>query len=218
MAENPGTAAPAVAPPAVRASRAGWRDPRLWLGVALVAACVVAGARIIGSADDTVQVWALAHDVAAGDVLTEDDLRPERVHFADGSRLGDYYEVDDALPADFALTHGGSAGELLPRSAVGPAGGSGLLQVPISVDPAQVPPAVEAGSVVDVYVGRPPARDEDGPALGAVDVVSVVPPEESFSASGTEQLTLAVKEKDVPGFLALVGSLDEPAVSVVLRR
>ena len=35
-------------------------DPRLWVGVAIVAVCVVAGARLLAAADDTVAVWAVA--------------------------------------------------------------------------------------------------------------------------------------------------------------
>jgi hypothetical protein len=43
--------------PALRVRRPGWRDPRLWIGVVLVAGSVVAGARLLAAADDTVQVW-----------------------------------------------------------------------------------------------------------------------------------------------------------------
>src|SRR6478736_5540715 len=58
-------------PTAVRATRPGWRDPRLWVGVLIVAVSVVAGARVLAAADDTVAVWAVAADAGPGAALTE---------------------------------------------------------------------------------------------------------------------------------------------------
>ena len=39
--------APGAPPP-------GWRDPRLWIGVAIVAVSVLVGALVLGTSDDTV--------------------------------------------------------------------------------------------------------------------------------------------------------------------
>ena len=111
-----------AATPAQRVRRPGWRDPRLWVGVVLVAGSVVAGSRLLAAADDTVQVWAASSDLGAGARLTEEDLVAARVRFADESTLAGYFTVDDELPADLELVHGVRAGELLPRAAVGSAG------------------------------------------------------------------------------------------------
>jgi hypothetical protein len=217
VARNLGTPAPAAAP-AVRATRPGWRDPRLWLGIAIVAACVVAGARILGSADETVAVWALAHDEAPGVRLTEDDLTTHRVRFADADDLHGYFRADRPLPDDLLLVHGLGAGELLPRSAVGGVRGD-LMQVPVALDPARVPPGIDTGSVVDVYVAGPgSARGGDpGPALAGVSVVAVVSAADSLTGSGQEQLTLAVPEEDAQDFVTRVGSSDQVVVTVVGR-
>src|SRR5690242_3116816 len=67
---------------AARTRRPGWRDPRLWVGVAIVAACVAIGARVLGSADETVGVWAVRADAGTGAILSRDDLEVRRVHFA----------------------------------------------------------------------------------------------------------------------------------------
>src|SRR5204862_159603 len=56
-------------PPALRAHRPGWRAPRLWIGIVLVAACVVVGARVLAAADDTVQVCAAAGHLGAGQLV-----------------------------------------------------------------------------------------------------------------------------------------------------
>ena len=56
-------AAPGGPPTALRLRNPSWRDPRLWVGVALVLVSVVAGARLLASADDTVGVWSASSDL-----------------------------------------------------------------------------------------------------------------------------------------------------------
>ena len=227
MAKNLGAPVVAPAPPAVRATTPGWRDPRLWVGVVLVAVSVVAGARLMSAADDTVSVWAVSVDAGAGDALGSDELVATRVRFADPGELDGYFTVDDELPADLELTREVGAGELLPRTAVGPVGASAMLQVPLAVDAEQVPASVGSGSVVDVYLvatgaagaaGRTGGRADAGtPALASVTVVDAPPLAESFGTSGKRQLVLAVGERDVRRFFRLLGSLDSPVVTVVRR-
>ena len=213
------------ATPAQRVRRPGWRDPRLWIGVVLVAGSVVAGARLLAAADDTVQVWAAATDLGAGARLTEEDLVAARVRFADEDTQAGYYTVDDELPADLQLVHGLGAGELVPRAAVGSAADSGLVEVPIAVEPEQVPSSVATGSVVDVYVVAAPDPEAevtapapaDGPALAGVTVVDAPALAESFGTTGRRQLVLAVPEADAAPFFALLGSYDTAVLTVVRR-
>lgn len=215
------TVAPAV-PPAVRTTARGWRDPRMWIGLAIVAVSVVAGARVLAAADDTVEVWVVASDMGAGDVVTAADLVAERVRFADDSGLDAYVTADEELPADLRLRRGVAAGELLPRSALGPAEGAETVQVPIAVDVEQVPPSVGPGSVVDVYLLAPggapggPAREAE-PVLSAVGVVDAPAVETSFGTTGKRQLVLAVSEDQAPRFFALLGAVDAPVLTVVRR-
>lgn len=206
----------------MRASAPGWRDPRLWVGVAIVAASVVAGARLLASADDTVSVWAVATDLGVGDQVSEDDLVARRVRFADGTDLDRYFVVDARLPDDGALTRGVGEGELLPRAAVGSASDVGTLEVPIAVDDELVPTSVTSGSVVDVYLvaaagGDGVAPDAVRPALEAVTVVDAPPIEESFGTSGQRKLVVAVPEEDAPIFFQELGAVDDPVLTVVRR-
>ena len=78
-------------PTARRSSAPGWRDPRLWIGVALVAASVLAGAIVLGTSDDTVAVWAATDTMGPGHALTADDLTVRQVGFPD------LIEVDDDI-------------------------------------------------------------------------------------------------------------------------
>jgi hypothetical protein len=221
LSRPPGEGLPG-APAAQRLQRAGWRDPRLWVGAAIVAVSVVAGARLLAAADDTVPVWAAAGNLAAGAPLTAADLERHQVRFADGDDLDGYYSASAAPPTG-VLLRGVGAGELLPRTAIGPAGRSGTVQVPLSVDPEQVPPSVGAGSVVDVYVlggsgtrdAGPPADAE--PALAGVGVVDAPDVEDSFVVSGKRQLVLAVPEADAQRFFGLLGASDSPTLTVVRR-
>lgn len=197
-------------PPATRTGTPGWRDPRLWIGVLVVAASVVIGARVVDGADDTVQVWAVASDLGAGDRVGEEDLVARRVRFADDG-LTRYFTVDDALPPDLALVRGVGAGELLPRAAVGSADDAGTVSVPLAVD--LVPPAVAEGSVVDVYLTGS-AGTPDGPVLDDVVVVDVPALDEGFGASGERQLVVAVDEDDAEGFFARLARVENPVTTV----
>lgn len=219
------TAAPS---PALRATRPGWRDPRLWIGIAIVAACIVAGARLVGAADDTVAVWALKSDAGTGAVLGRADLEVHRVHFAGTGDLAGYLRADAPLPDHLTLARGVGRGELLPRSALASDGAAGTVQLPLAVDPAQVPPAVTTGSVVDVYVvGDAADRGAGGgahasaaatPALSAVTVVAAPRVDDVFGSGQTKrQLTLAVPEQRAQEFFALLGAESDPTITVVLR-
>ena len=213
------------APPAVRATRPGWRDPRLWVGIVIVAVSVVAGARVVAAADDSVTVWAVADDMGAGDAVTAQDLVAQRVRFGDQEQLARYFPADRALPADQRLARGVGAGELLPRAAVGTDAEAETLQLPIAVDTSLVPPSVGAGSVVDVYLTGSAPDAEDGSravrsraVLAAVTVIDAPPLDEGFAVSGRRQLVLGVTERDAARFFRAVGGLDAPVLTVVRRN
>lgn len=202
-------------PPAARARPPGWRDPRLWVGVVIVAVSVIAGARLMAAADDSVLVWAVVDDMGAGDTVTAADLVAQRVRFAEDAQLERYFPADRALPADLRLTRGVGAGELLPRAAAGTADGAGRLELPIAVDLAQVPPSVGPGSVVDVYLtGR---RSSGEPVLAGATVIDAPPLDEGLAVSGRRQLVLAVGEEEAAGYFELVGRVDVPSLTVVRR-
>jgi len=214
-------------PAALRGQRPAWRDPRLWIGIVLVAASVVVGARVLAAADDTVQVWAAGGDLGAGQRVEADDLVAQRVRFADSDALAGYFTTDDELPADLELTRSVAAGELLPRAAVGTPDETGLVEVPVAVEPELVPPSVGPGDVVDVYVVAPLSADAqpgqadqpppDGPALTGATVVDAPELASSFGTSGKRQIVLAVPEADAPAFFALLARYDAPSLTVVRR-
>ncbi len=208
-----------VPPAATRAAPPGWRDSRLWVGVAIVAVCVVAGTRLLAAADDTVGVWTVSADLGPGDRVDADDLVAERVRFADEADLDRYFTVDDELPSDLELTRGIGEGELLPRAATDSSGDSASVQVRIAVDNEQVPAAVATGSLVHVYLVPATGSSSRGsagePALKAVTVVEAPPVEENFAASGNRTIDVVVSEAQAQAYFAQRARLEDPLVTVV---
>lgn len=196
MAINLGNNEP---PAAVRATTPGWRDPRLWIGVALVTASVVVGARVVGRADDSVAMWAVAADLAPGDTVESSDLTVTRVRFADAADREKYFTTDDPLPSERHLLRPVGAGELLPRAVLG-ASDDEVVHVSVSVPGPQVPPSVRAGSTVDLWVTPPPGSAETTKARLVVSGVVVVEAPGATSdfgaASAERQLVLGVPDSE----------------------
>ena len=204
-----------VPAPATRATRPGWRDPRLWVGVAVVAVSVVAGARLLASADDSVPVWVAAGDLAAGAELAAADLEARQVRFVDGADLDRYLPADEPLPTDARLLRGVGEGELVPRTALRAGEDAGVLQLPIAVDPALVPGSVSTGSVVSVYVrDTTRCRDCEGAALEEVTVLDAPAVDD---LTGARQLVVAVEREDADRWFALLAGLEAPVVTVLGR-
>lgn len=211
-------------PPATRASAPGWRDPRLWIGIAIVAASVVAGALVLGSSDATVPVWAASDAMGTGHVLTADDLTVRRVSFAEASDRDLYFGADEQLPAHPRLVHGVGAGELLARAAVGTSDAVSLRQVPISVAADQVPTEVAVGARVDVYL-RPSSHTScqgtpvcnGRPVLTGVTVLDAPAVDQQFGSDGRRMLVLGTSDAEARSFFRLLASADDASLTVVGR-
>jgi hypothetical protein len=211
-------------PAARRSSAPGWRDPRLWIGLAIVAASMIVGALVLGTSDETVPVWAAADTLGTGHVLNADDLAVRRVRFDDARAASLYFRADEQLPADVRLSHEVGAGELLPRAAVGRSDGPDQREVPVSVAADQVPRDVDVGDAVDVYL-RPGSRTGcagtsvcDGrPVLSGVTVVDAPPANEAFGSDGSRMLVLAMSDGQAQRFFRLLATTDDAALTVVGR-
>ena len=186
------------APAAQRASTPGWRDPRLWIGIALVAVSVVVGARVVGSADESVAMWSVSAELAPGDTLEPSDLEVTRVRFTNPADARAYFGVDDELPADRYLLRGLGVGEMVPRAVLG-APRSDIAHVSVSVPSAQVPPSVRSGSVVDVWLAPRPGAENAKARLAVSEVTVVEAPRGNaeFGAETQRQLVLGVADEGI---------------------
>jgi len=210
--------APSSAPRALRLRQPSWRDPRLWVGVALVLGSVVAGARLVAAADDTVGVWSAASDLVPGAPVAADALVRVQVSLSD-DQLDDYLPVTEGVPAGVAAGRPVGAGELVPRAALVPLDEVDRTTVSLSVPTDQVPGAVRAGSVVDIWVvpeqgtGRPGAEAEK--LLSEVVVVEAPEVPQGFGSVGSDrQLVVAVPAAAESGLPGLVRASSEGRIMV----
>ncbi|WP_224274345.1 SAF domain-containing protein [Nocardioides lacusdianchii] len=212
-------------PPATRATRPGWRDPRLWIGVALVTGSVVAGARILAGADDMTQVWSASTDLVAGQTVGADDLEATRVRFGDDLDRELYLAVGEELPAALTLTRPLAAGELVPAAALGEAADEDAVAVSIAVAAEHVPPDVVRGSRVDVWVigegtlgtggGRRGAGAE--PVLEDIVVLDAPVVADSFASATSRQLVLSVPVDEEESLGLVLAASGDDRVRVVGR-
>lgn len=162
-----GPAAGLPAPQASRLRRPSGRDPRLLVGILLVLASVVVGARVVAAADDTKAYYVAARTLTPGDAVGPDDVRVVDARLTDPRNP--YLSADQDLPAGLVAVRPVSAGELVSREALGPARDVSTQPVGIPVDGA-LPGGLVEGARVDVWIATPdPER-----AGGFVEPVRVV--------------------------------------------
>lgn len=186
-----------VTPPARRAARSSWRDPRLVIGILIVAISVLTGTTLFNSADDAVSVWAARDNLSSGSPVETDDLATREIRFTSAADANRYLSADRPVPADATLLRAVGTGELLPRAALG-AGSSGpVTEVPLSVPAEAVPQNVQAGSVVDVWVSPDAAAGGGQKSVRIFEEVKVIAAPTSgstFAPSGTRQIIIGVDE------------------------
>src|SRR5262245_23493096 len=162
-------------PAARRLTTPRWVDVRLFGGVALVLGSIALGTRVVAAADDTQSLWAVTADLSAGIRLTDEQLRPVKVHLA-GDLPARYLDAQRALPAGYILTRSVGAGELLPAGAVARPGATGDDRrfITLPVQRYHLPEDLRAGEVVDVYVtSRPDATGAEPESRLVASAVTV---------------------------------------------
>jgi SAF domain len=207
-----GSERPGPSPRRVRPPR--WLDLRLVLGVLLVLGSVLIGARVVTAADATVPVWAASADLAAGTVLTGNDLVAVQVRLDDAA--GGYLSTG-THPQGRTLARPVRRGELVPRSALDrpPA----LVQLALPVQAGYVPPGLDRGRLIDVYAlvgnatGAQTAARTPGtapvaePVLAAVPVQAVSGRSEGVLSTPTTtvQVVVSLAADRVQGVLTAIG-------------
>lgn len=203
-------------PPAVRGRVSRWADPRLWVGLLLVVVSLIAGARILAAADDTITVWRLNHDLMAGSAVTSADLTPTRVHFADAADEQRYLSATTSPPAGARLTRDIGAGELLAVSAVTTDGSAAVQQqLPLGVAAAGVPAGLSPGDRVDVWaVPSSDAAQRGHPIKVLADVtVTAVNGSVAGGLGADRQILVALTEGTVVG--RALAALDQASVVLI---
>ena len=177
-------------PKATRQSRPRWLDPKLFLGILLVLASMALGARVIASADQTVEVWALKSDVslAPSVPLNQSVLVARSVRFTSQVDADKYVSAREEIPEGARMLRAVGEGEFLPRDSWTNKPDKDLKDAPIPVTPALLPKSLHAGDRIDIYFV--PTNDDTFPpkrgVLATSNVIVVeLPTGEGFSGSET---------------------------------
>ncbi len=196
------------------------------IGVAVVAACTLLGARLLAGADDTVAVWAAGATLGEGQQVGTGDLVARRVRFVDQRDADRYLPASDALPEGVTLARAVGAGELLPRAALGTRAAGTLTDLPLSVGTEAVPATVRVGSTVDVWVTADRATTRTGSGSGRratlvlddVRVVSAPPTGSSLGPTATRQVIVGVDEDQQDELPTSIAALAGGTVLLTVRR
>lgn len=158
-----------ASPPARRLQGPSWLDLRLVLGVVIVLASVLVGAKVVAGADKSTTVWAASRDLAAGSTLQASDLKPVRVRLYETSGA---YLATVTSPAGLELHRDISNGEMLTESAV--AKESSYAVFALSVPAQRVPASLQRGDAINVYTSGPTSPSGGATAAGNANTVVLV--------------------------------------------
>lgn len=160
-------------------------DPRLVIGVLLVAGSVAGGVGIVAAADETVEVYAASAVLAPGDRVDAETLDLRSVRLDDAI---DLYLVPGDVPQDgLIVSRSVLEGELIPASAVGSSDGERLASVVLSGG--ALAASVVPGAVVDVWAAKETEVGRFGPPAVLADQAIVVRLVESSSIVGGGETT-----------------------------
>ena len=192
-----GPAPPAPSPRRLRRPR--WINARVIAGILILVAAIVVGAKVIGSNTQTTPVWAAQRDLAAGTVLGPGDLASVEVNL--GEAAAQYLTPSASAPEGMTVVQPLRAGELVAGSALARPGDGRV--VAISVQPEAIPPGVEHGSTVDLYLttgGDAAGRGGTTELIGRdLTVQSVTPPASgglSGATSNRYQISVLLPAQD----------------------
>lgn len=192
--------------PVMRLRAPRWKDPRLIVGIVLVAVSVLLGALLATRVSETTTVMVARGPIVAGDVIDTEDLITAEVRLED--RAAHYLRPGDEVPQDAVALRSIGAGELVPRTAVGQSEGAPLRPVMIPVSTA-VAESVTPGRTVELWRTSSTGRGEESRAELLVDD-AIVRRLEDGSTLGMRSMAVEVlvPKDDLAGVLEALGDGD----------
>lgn len=186
---------PTSGPIAGRLKRPGWSDPRLVIGLALIALSVWGTASIVAHADRTEPYLVAKGTLTPGTVLSEDLVVVSDVRIGSG-----YVSADDA-PWGSVVTRTISSGELVPLSALTEADDYGVR--PVAVESSlPLSEGIASGALVDVWLTREGAMGSESVLVASGLVVDEVDRGSGSFSQGAETVYVLVPSSDVGRFLS----------------
>lgn len=191
-----------VQPSAPRLKKPSWKDPRLLLGIMLVLASTAGVVALVGSADQTTEVFVVDENIPVGSSVSAQDLAVVPVRLGDVS--GSYLPAAEGIPENAVASGLLRKGELVARTDLGTADDLDRKPVGLRVDDI-LPSGTEAGSRVDVWVALPNERNgfkEPQQILTAAEISELTVDESVLGASRSTQLLVLVEDEDLAGLLS----------------
>jgi hypothetical protein len=204
-----------VSPIGARLRRPSWRDPKLLVGVLLVAASVALGSWAVTAAQASTPVYVAAEALTPGETVGAGQVAVVQVRL-EPAEADHYLRADEPLPVDAVAVRAVGDGELLPRAAL--AGSADLDVRPVAVPVTEPPSAgVAEGALVDVWV-TPEAQDGEPPVprliAEGLTVAEVARPSGAFAVGAETTVHVLVPTGSLGDVLGALAS--RQAVHVVL--
>jgi predicted component of type VI protein secretion system len=204
-----------VSPVGARLRRPSWHDPKLLVGVLIVAAAVALGSWAVTAAEASTPVYVAAEALTPGEPLDADQVAVAQVRL-ERAEADHYLLASEPLPPDAVLVRAVSDGELLPRAAV--AESADLDVRPVAVPVTEPPSAgVAEGALVDVWV-TPEVQDGEHPVprllAEGLTVAEVARPSGAFAVGAETTVHVLVPTDSLGDVLGALAT--RQAVHVVL--
>jgi hypothetical protein len=204
-----------VSPVGARLRRPSWRDPKLLVGVLMVAAAVALGSWAVSAAEASTPVYVAAEDITPGEALGADQVAVAQVRL-ERAEADHYLLASEPLPRDAVAVRAVGDGELLPRAAV--AASADLDVRPVAVPVTEPPSAgVAEGALVDVWV-TPETQDGETPLprllAEGLTVAEVTRPSGAFAVGAETTVHVLVPTRSLEDVLGALAT--RQAVHVVL--
>lgn len=182
-------------------------DPRLIVGLILVAVSVIGTVGLVTASDRTVAVYALRADLGRGQSVSADDLVESEV--ALGSLTRGYLRVGSLPKGDLVLTRALRAGELVPRSAIEPMTATTTASVVLQVS-GPIADGILPGAFVQIWaLASSPTAEEGATVLaGEAEVRRLLESDGLLSSNGDVAVEVILSRDAVPGVLQAQGRGD----------
>ena len=199
----------------IPARRPAWRDPRLIVGLALIAVSIILTTSIVSAARGGATVYRATLAILPGDVLGSHNIAPTRLD-VDTS----VYATADALAPGATVSEEVAAGEILRVSSIADTSAATARRLVITVSDS-LPASVQAGDQLDLWSVQQSSGVQSG--QGAVHLgvratlVRVLEQTTSIAAKGT-RIEILVDEASVGAVLEATAGKNSLAALPVGQR
>lgn len=205
MSHDPGTAGARLKPPS-------WKDPRLLVGILLVLASVVGVVSLVGSADQTTEVYAARDSIAVGEKLTTDNVVRAKVRLNETEEH--YFTAEAGLPEGLVAVQRIGKNHLVPKESLATVDALDRKPVAVTIDEA-LPPQAVPGTRVDVWVALPDARNgfsEPKLLLQGAEIAQVTAGSTALGSSRSTVLMVLVADSQMTAILGAQANKAEISV------